>query len=88
VIVAAWTLLFAALGFAAGSLHIASLACNVRRLTDGCSALSTVGLLVLRFVVSGLVLVSAVHYGPLPLLAALGGWHLARTRGLRAERAS
>lgn len=87
-IVAAWTLLFAALGFAAGSLHIASLACNVRMLTDGGSALSTVGLLVLRFVVSGLVLVSAVHYGPLPLLAALGGWHLARTRGLRAERAS
>ncbi|MCH9826469.1 MAG: hypothetical protein K0U79_01855 [Gammaproteobacteria bacterium] len=92
-IVAAWTVLFAVLGFAAGSLHIASLARNVRLLTGagsggGGSGLQAAGLLVLRFAVSGLVLVSAVHYGPLPLLAALGGWHLARSCGLRAEPAS
>lgn len=92
-ITAAWTLLFGLLGFAAGSLHVASLARNVRMLTGtgsggGGSGLQAAGLLLLRFAVSGLVLVSAVRYGLLPLLAALGGWHLARSRGLRAEHAA
>lgn len=91
-IVAAWTLLFAVLGFAAGSLHIASLARNVRLLTGagsagGGSGLQAAALLMLRFASSGLVLLAAVAHGPLPLIAALGGWHLARSRGLRARPA-
>ncbi len=82
----AWTSLFALLGYGAGMIHFASLAQGVRRLVDGGPAWQAPALLLLRFAISAAVMIAAARSGTLPLIAALGGWLLARTLRLRAVR--
>jgi hypothetical protein len=82
----AWALLFALLGYGAGLIHFASLAHGVRRLVEGGRSWQAPALLLLRFAVSAAVMVAAARSGTLPLIAALGGWLLARTLRLRAVR--
>jgi len=79
---------FAVLGGGAGWLHFAALARNVALLTGTgeASIPRTLGLAALRFAISGAVLFAAAQYGAGALLAALGGWLLARTLRLRAAR--
>ncbi|MGN6377131.1 MAG: N-ATPase subunit AtpR [Sphingomonas sp.] len=79
----AWPLLFALLGAGAGAGHFAALRRGVDLLVAGGSPLASVGLLLGRIAATGGVLLLAALHGWPALLAALGGFLVARQAVVR-----
>jgi F1F0 ATPase subunit 2 len=73
-------------GIALGILHFRSLWWNVRRFIDGSSLLTTIALIIGRFVLLGALMTLASLEGALPLLMLALGVLVARSAVMRRVR--